>query len=327
MIRLGQSRKSSAEESAKDAPKEVSDVSEESVEAQASDTDKPEDDGPAGDALTETDTTEADATDADLTDADATDADATEADATEAEAKLIQAKAELAKAEAELARVRLAEAEAELARAEKAARSRQRAREKSLAKAVRVSTVELGPAQDATDATDAAEAAQEPSRRPMSRKKAITLVGVLGAVVVVLGGILAWLWTDSDSLDAKEQGGKSALIAATAAAQDISSYDYRSLDTDIKAVEGETTGQFRQQYDQEMALVKATATQKQIVTVGTILKAGIESVSDRQVVVVVFLNQQTSSGGQTTATPDQYRLQLTMTKKAGRWLVSTLKAL
>lgn len=245
-----------------------------------------------------------------------------EHDTDDAAARIVRAKAELARAEAELAKARLAEAEAELARAEKAARVREKVKARA---AVRPATAQTKIKSSATDA-DGAEAAAEPGRRRWSRRRGITLVGGLTVLVIVLGAAVAVMWWKKTELDAREQGGTQALTVATAAAQDFSSYDYRSLDSNFKTAADEATGEWLKQYQQLTRQIRQTATQQQIVVVGTVVKAGLEQVSTDHVVALVFVNQQTSKLNQDRGT-DQYRLRLTLDRKGGQWLVSKLEAL
>lgn len=236
-----------------------------------------------------------------------------DAAAVQAEAKLIQAKAELAKAEAELAKARLAEAEAELARAEKAAKTR----EKAKAKSYRVTTIEAGPA---------AEVAAAEPHEPMSRGRLVGVVGGLAVVVVLLAVTAIVLLLKKGEQDSREAAGRDAVTVAAAAAQDFSSYDYRSLDSSFKTAMNEATGEWLKQYQQLAQQIRQTASQSQVVVVGTVLKTGVELVSPSRVVAVVFLNQQTSKAGQDRGY-DQYRLRLTLVKQQGRWLVANLQAL
>lgn len=245
-------------------------------------------------------------------------AEAPEDDAPEddAQAKLIQAKSELAKAEAELAKARLAEAEAELARAEKAARAREKAKAKG--KVYDVTTDEERPAREAR--------APRKAREPLAEGRLTAIVGALGTVCALLAATAIFFQVQKSDQDARETAGHEALTAAAAAAQDFSSYDYRSLDSSFKTAMNEATGEWLRQYRQLTDQIRPTAAQAQVVVVGTVLKTGLEQVSSDRVVAVVFLNQQTAKAGQDKGY-DQYRLRLTLEKHGGRWLVSNLQAL
>ncbi|MGI8328523.1 hypothetical protein ACRYCC_01090 [Actinomadura scrupuli] len=159
-----------------------------------------------------------------------------------------------------------------------------------------------------------------------SRRGPVLIVAVLSVVAIALTATVVLLWSWQKDLNAKESAAKDGLNAATSAAQDFSSYDYRTLESNFKTSANAATGAFRQQYMDMMGRVRETAMQQQIVVVGTVLKAGVEQVGAKQVVAVVFLNQETSRLNQPRGT-DQYRLRLTVDKVGSRWLVSKVEAL
>lgn len=171
--------------------------------------------------------------------------------------------------------------------------------------------------------TEPAEVDEEQVGSP---RGAVLVVAVLSVVTIALAATVVLLWSWKNDLNAKESAAQDGLNAATSAAQDFSSYDYRTLDSNIKTTADTTTGTFRQQYLSTMNQVRQTAQQQQTVVVGTVLKAGIEQLGAGQMVAVIFLNQETSKLNQARGT-DQYRLRLTVDKVKGRWLVSKLEAL
>ncbi|WP_106397318.1 hypothetical protein [Actinocorallia populi] len=117
-----------------------------------------------------------------------------------------------------------------------------------------------------------------------------------------------------------------AVRTAAATAQHISSWDYRTIESDTKQVLGETTGDFREAYEKSAVKLLESAPEQEAVTVGLTSKAGVESVSKGQVKVLVFLNQQTTRKD-ADAHIEQHRLLLTMVEKDGEWLVSKLDIL
>jgi Mce-associated membrane protein len=159
-----------------------------------------------------------------------------------------------------------------------------------------------------------------------SRRGAVLVLAVLSVVTLALTAAVVLLWSWKGDLNAKENAAQDGLNAAISAAQDFSSYDYRTLDSNTKTSANAATGAFRQQYLQLMRTVGQSAQQQQVVVVGTVLKAGVEQVGAEQLVAVVFLNQDTTRLNQPRGT-DQYRLRLTLDKVKGRWLVSKFQAL
>jgi Mce-associated membrane protein len=178
----------------------------------------------------------------------------------------------------------------------------------------------------AKSAKSAGEAPEDGEVSGGSRRGAVLVLAVLSVVTLALAAttVLLWLW--KSDLNAKESAARDGLNAATSAAQDFSSYDYRTIESNFKTSANAATGSFRQQYMGMMSRVRDTAQQQQIVVVGTVLKAGVEQVGAKQIVAVVFLNQETSKLNQARST-DQYRLRLTVDKVQDRWLVSKVEAL
>jgi Mce-associated membrane protein len=185
-------------------------------------------------------------------------------------------------------------------------------------------------APDAAAAEVAAEVAA--SRRAgaapwRGRPSAGTQILVLLALVaLVLAVAVVSLRHRGDSLRAADGGAQKAMYAAATAAQDLSSYDYRTLESDIKTAASQTTGQLRTDYEKQAQAIMATARQQQVVVNAQTVKSGVVSAAPGDVVVLVFLNRTTSKTAGAAAgqqrTPDQLRLLMTMKKVGDRWLVS-----
>jgi Mce-associated membrane protein len=126
-------------------------------------------------------------------------------------------------------------------------------------------------------------------------------------------------------------GSDQALAAARAAVQRISSYDYRSIGSDITAAKADTTGRFAAQYAEAAPRLLSEARQLKAIVQASVVSDGVVSASAHDVVVLLFVNQATvrELPGQRSPTTriDQSRVQVTMTEVRGRWLVSALTAL
>lgn len=149
-------------------------------------------------------------------------------------------------------------------------------------------------------------------------------VAVLGVVTVLLAGLIAYLVQEKRDLAAMDKARDQALHAATLAAQDISSYDYRTMDSDLRRALAHTTGKFRTDFEREIPRVKSAAQSSKTIVEGTAIKTGIEDAGAKRVVALVYLNQQTVKESSTQQLPTQYRIRLTMVKIDGRWLVERL---
>ncbi|GAB3277417.1 hypothetical protein GCM10027589_03230 [Actinocorallia lasiicapitis] len=147
----------------------------------------------------------------------------------------------------------------------------------------------------------------------------------LGLVAAALLGGAFFLRAETDGKYSEKEL-DSASRAAVNAAQDISSWDYRTIESDTKNVLKETTGDFRAAYEKSAAKLLAQAPEQEAVVLGTASKAGVESADENGVRVLVFLNQSTNRKGAEPST-DLHRLRLTMVESGGSWLVSKLEVL
>lgn len=159
------------------------------------------------------------------------------------------------------------------------------------------------------------------------------VVAILALVVAALGAATVRLWLERGDLNAVQAAVGEAGPAATQAAQDMSSYDYRTLDSDLRTATGHTTGKFRKEFEAQTARVKSIAPQQQAMVTGQVQKMGIEKASPDRVIALVFLNQQTvkatdvAKGDRAQRLPSQFTLRMTMQKVDGRWLVADLDVL
>ncbi|WP_067812212.1 hypothetical protein [Actinomadura kijaniata] len=199
------------------------------------------------------------------------------------------------------------------------------------------------PADAETDAEDAAEAVEAEegdeveedgeetaaAKAPRSRRPGFTLLsGVLVAVIValVVGGTVLGL--EFREQKAVEKARQQAVLASNRAAQDLSSYDYRTLDGDFKAATDQTTGKLRQQYDKLSQQLKTQAVAQQAVATTTVIKVGVVSATPDKVVTLVYANRSTATkDDKEKRLPEALRIRMTMQKVGDRWLASDLVVL
>ena len=167
-------------------------------------------------------------------------------------------------------------------------------------------------------------------RPPASRRRWLLVVlAVLAAASVTAA---SWLV----ALDAQQQGvdraRTQALQAARTDAELVLSYDHRRLDEDFAAALAVSTGDFATQYRRTSEnAVRSLATDTQAVVAAKVAAAGVVEASADRVVVLLFVNQTTTSNRLTTPETDQTRVQMTMVRAGGsddgRWLVAAVDAL
>jgi Mce-associated membrane protein len=188
--------------------------------------------------------------------------------------------------------------------------------------------------EEARDGATRKKPRKQTKRARQERRSRWTLPNV-GTQILVLMVLVALALTvavvsllmRADTLRTTDGGAEKARNAAMTAAQDLSSYDYRTLESDIKTAAGQTTGRLRTDYEKQAQAIIATARQQQVVVNAQALRAGVESAKPDEVVVLVFLNRTSSKASGQPRTPDQLRLQMTMSNVGDRWLVSKIDLL
>ena len=177
-------------------------------------------------------------------------------------------------------------------------------------------------------ATEAAAPATGGSAVPGERP-ATAVVALLVALVLVLAGLTAFLAQRSVSTrggGGVEHARHDGLQAARNAARIVFSYDYRHLDKDFAAGKALTTGAFADQYGTTTPkLVEVAKTYKAVVA-ADVSDAAVISAASSKVVVLVFVNQQSTSTLAAAPKITQSRVTMTMVHRGGRWLVSDVHA-
>ena len=151
---------------------------------------------------------------------------------------------------------------------------------------------------------------------------------MLIVAALVINGM--W-WQSTRNHQALDSSRGDALVAATSAAQKVLSFDYRTINADVARAKATATGGFLTEYELTSAsLVKQVGPAKAIVQ-ASVQSGSVISASKSQVVVLLFVDQASvrqDSGQKTPVTRiDQARVQMTMQKQHGRWLVSKLSSL
>ena len=190
-----------------------------------------------------------------------------------------------------------------------------------------------GPAEDAAVSEAADDAAVDeavvdeepagPGRR--GRLLAWALLLVLAAVLVA-GGLLGRHWYDQRQLaDARSQ----ALAAARQTCVNFVSISASTVDADLKRIAAGATGQFKDEFTQDTAQVKAAVVQNKVDSHGTVLRAGIVSADRRSAVVLVAVDATVKNSSAPDGRLSHYRIQVNMARDtaSGRWLVAQLQFL
>lgn len=154
----------------------------------------------------------------------------------------------------------------------------------------------------------------------MVRKIAIViLIAALAA-----GGFAFYQHRGSEQRDVAV---RQATAAATAAAQAIFSYDYRSFDSSVANGRSFATGAFADEYAKTTAALKTNAVKEQAIVRAAVSATGVVSSSADQVELLLYLNQYRRNTNVTGEKVDQNRVVLTMLHVDGTWKVSQATAI
>jgi Mce-associated membrane protein len=149
----------------------------------------------------------------------------------------------------------------------------------------------------------------------------------LGLAVVLVAAVAGFSWYRAAAAGGRDDAGHGAQIAATAAAQAIFSYDYRTFDASVAKARTFVTGAFAKEYAQTTASLKATATSEQAVVQAQVSTTGVIDASAGKVDLLVYLNQYRRNTNVSGEKVDQNRVVLTMVRVGHAWKVSAASAI
>jgi hypothetical protein len=178
---------------------------------------------------------------------------------------------------------------------------------------------------------------EAPRTAPTDRVPFLASARLLAALVVlclVLAGVAGYAWWRSEhpedgaapngaitSSQARDEG----MQAAAQLTQKVLSYDWKTLDEDIKAVEPVLAPSFRSEYLKTMEGVRAQTVKNQVKLSAEAAATSIVTATESKVVALVFVNQVTTAKGAQNQRVDSSRVLVTLTGTGGDWRISKLK--
>ncbi|AQT79274.1 twin-arginine translocation pathway signal [Mycolicibacterium litorale] len=184
------------------------------------------------------------------------------------------------------------------------------------------STVEV--AEPAAEPVDT-EPAAGPAGRALSwigrRWVAVLIVVLLIASAGAAGGVYWWMYRPDQLTDAAAQ--QQARDAASQGTVALLSYAPDTLDKDLATAKSHLTGEFLKYYSQFTdQIVAPAARQKGVKTEATVARAAVSEMHPDNAVVLVFVNQVTTSKDRPDPALATSSVLVKLTKTDGRWLIS-----
>ncbi|WP_410874321.1 h domain protein [Nocardia sp. A7] len=146
---------------------------------------------------------------------------------------------------------------------------------------------------------------------------ALAAVGVIAAVVLGVSGFQLW------QQDKTEQARTDAMSTAGRTVSAMFTYEPATVDTELPRAADNLTEQFRTEYLKliEQAIAPG-AKEKQLTVKATTQAEGVVSADPEHAVVLLYLNQLTTSKDSPQGTTSGSRVRVTLDKADNRWLVS-----
>ena len=174
-------------------------------------------------------------------------------------------------------------------------------------------------------------AAEEPRRGLLHRGSTTVVLGVV-CLLLLLAALGTWWWDEQgdqrrpEGAIASTQARESGLQDAATLTQKVLSYNWSSLDKDVKSNEAVLSSGFRREYTKTMAGVRDQTIKNQVKLTASVVASSVVSASPDKVVALEFVNQITTAKGTSNQRLDQNRVLVTLTRLGGEWRVSRMDA-
>lgn len=159
----------------------------------------------------------------------------------------------------------------------------------------------------------------------MSRRSATVTLVVLGLLVGAGTAATAVFGRSAADHNAAATAMKAARDSAQSRVPKVLSYDYNTVDSEFPGATQNLTGTFRDDFAKlGSSVIIPAAHRDSIVTKATIVGTSVVSADRDKVVLLVFLNQSTTSTKYQGPRLDGSRVRVTMADAAGTWLISDI---
>jgi Mce-associated membrane protein len=162
--------------------------------------------------------------------------------------------------------------------------------------------------------------------RSWIRRNRTRLVATVLAVLIMAAAALAvdlYYFQYRPDQKTDPTAAHAALVAASDGTVAVLSYSPDSLDRDFATAKSHLTGDFLSYYNQfTQQIVAPAAKQKATKTTATVIRAAVSELHPDSAVVLVFVNQSTTSSDRPEPTLRASSVLVTVSKVSGAWLIS-----
>jgi hypothetical protein len=150
---------------------------------------------------------------------------------------------------------------------------------------------------------------------------------VVAAALLLLLAVAAGAGYVTGHRDDRAGDRAGALAAARQYAADLTTYDFGTIDADFARFARHGTPSFRRTFAATEAATRPAIVKAQSRALGTVVGAGIESLSGERATVLVAVDQEVRSARQVGRTVKPSRIRMTLVRSGGGWLISALQVL
>jgi Mce-associated membrane protein len=181
---------------------------------------------------------------------------------------------------------------------------------------------EAQPDDDTTAPDTTSALGDEVARR---RVKIVPVVLVL--LLLLSGALVAWLYVDQYRPDTQTDAAAHSVVdAARDGTVALLSYKPDTLNQDLAAAKSHLTGDFLNKYDQfTRQIVTPAAKEKALTTTAQVVGAAASEVQPNSAVVLLFVNQATTSKDRPDPAMTSSSVLVSLTKVHGAWLISNFQ--
>ncbi len=177
------------------------------------------------------------------------------------------------------------------------------------------------------DATDDSSKQTERGGRgePRARRKVKPVPVILLVLLLISGGAATWLYFKQYRPDKQTDASVASAVISSASDGTVAllSYSPDSLDKDFAAAKSHLSGDFLSYYNQfTEQIVAPAAKQKSLKTNARVLGAAVQELHPDSAVVLVFVDQSTTSKDRPDPSLAASSVLVSMTRVNGKWLIT-----